>query len=334
MSKYKIHQWLSKYGSYMYTQSLADEINSVHDIQHLLMNPPSCVLNSIAHDSISRSTEDAKTYTRSEVLKNVCSVNIRQYNRLSSQSANLQFLAPERKCWDEDGNRRSWDTRLHQYTIHNILDKAMGPTPCQRRSVVLYYRGAGPSSEEIEFGCDAFQFTLIYRCVEYLISKGMLNLFNKVYAVSRTDWLPEAVYKLAPDIHLVKGNNDNFIANTCLFANTIHFFGGELPDAWLHNIPITGLLYSIVDYGKQLPNSVTIPFLNYSGTIDNKTKEYIPDTDLEHVINDEWKSWSDILSSGLNLNGRNTTVDNITKYLYQTLRQVEDMLIEDKITCN
>jgi hypothetical protein len=334
MSKCKIHQWLSKYGSYMYTRSLADEINNVHDIQHLLMKPPPCALNSIVYDSISRMTEDAKTYTRSEVLKNVCSVNIRQYNRLSSRSANLQFLAPERKCWDESVSRRAWDTRLRQYTIYNILDKTMESKPCQRRSIVLYYRGSGPSSEEIEFGCDTFQFTLIYRCVEYLINQGMLRLFNKVYVVSRTDWLPEAVYKLAPDIHLVKGNNDHFIANTCLFANTIHFFGGELPDAWLYNIPITGLLYSIVDYGKHIPNGVTIPFLNYSGTIDNKTKEYIPDTELEHIIDDEWKSWANILSSDYNLNNQNTTVDNITKYLYQTLRQVEDMLIEDTIVCN
>ena len=115
------------------------------------------------------------------------------------------------------------------------------------RKLVLYYRGASQSDPDV-FGCDLFQFAFIYRCIQKLIKSNTLSVFNDVVVVSRTNWLPKQLYNIVPDVNLLKGFNETFLANTCLFSNTIHFFGGELPDAWLFNVPITGALYDIIDY--------------------------------------------------------------------------------------
>lgn len=353
MNENKTYNWLKRHGSHVNTQKLADDLDSRFDTDRLRSRKIHKAINWLAAECVDGVLNDREELSLSAISKNALEVNVTQHKRLQKYRKELKFMALDRKCWivhDYDNVSKDLvpidlakQTDLRSYAIdkqtveaempyYNMLSFDKTLESFKTRKLVLYYRGAREETETTQFGCDLFQFAFMYRCIQKLIQNNTFTLFNDVAVVSRTNWLPKQLHNMLPDVKLLKGFNEKFIANTCLHANTIHFFGGELPDAWLFNAPITGSLYDILDYGSKTPNRVSLPFLNYSGTINDKG-EYILDTEDEHVVNDEWVSWETIISnmSKYGIESKNDSTHNILNELCKSIDNTEKLLLNDDI---
>ena len=77
---------------------------------------------------------------------------------------------------------------------------------------------------------------------------------------------------------------------------------------------------------------MSLPFLNYSGTINDKG-EYILDTEDEHVVNEEWVSWETIISnmSKYGIENKNDSTHNILNELCKSIDNTENLLLSDDI---
>lgn len=340
MRKNETYNWLKSNGSYVNTQKIANDLDCRVDTEWLKAHEIHKAVNWLAEKHVNDILRVRKELPPEAISQNAFDINIKQYERLQKYKENLKFLAHDRRCFS-DPEYDKLSTDLQQYTISkNIVNFSSRVYPREKmayystlktRKLVLYYRGARQSDPD-DFGCDLFQFAFIYRCIQKLIKSNTLSVFNDVVVVSRTSWLPKQLYNIVPDVNLLKGFNETFLANTCLFSNTIHFYGGELPDAWLFNVPITGALYDIIDYGKQVPNRTSLPFLNYSGTISSEG-EYILDDENEHIVNKEWVSWKKIVNniSTYGLDNKNDSTYNILYGLCVAIDSTEKLLLDDNI---
>lgn len=303
-----------------------DVCSEINDMCELTDNMNENIDNIVStlYDNMSK----PKQVNRSRLFKNVLSVNTTQYDRLNSGS--IHYIVPERTqpggCDDKSGEWKATEPTLTTYSLDKRLSRVDG-LDIHDRNIVLYVRGYSDNNTD-EFGCDMLQMLILYKVLKRLVLENRFELFTGVKLVSRHSEYPHMLEQHVDTEDLLRVYDDQFIITTSVFANTIHFYGGELPEAYMYNIPLLGCMYDLQDYTSALPNKHVIRMLQYCGKcVDGYL---VPDTDAEYVINNQFYSWSDILTAH-DLKYDNNTLHGLIQTTVEGLLYVENELLHDNI---
>ena len=220
---------------------------------------------------------------------------------------------PERDEWETPNNL--FVNLYKQYRFNfdccaNIRNKKVS-----RRYLVLYFRGGADVCSWGDFKniafIDIYHVIVLYSVIKLLIDNGNLKSFNDVFIVRS---YPDT-YKFDAFRDLKTSNNtgNKFIEDTCLFANTIHFSSGELPDLYSFTQPIISSAYIFNDFHLPKINDKFVfdaiyPEARYNGISDI---QYSPE--IERYYNGVPTSWQDICSDTDNLNTIHNSRGNVCK---------------------
>ena len=218
---------------------------------------------------------------KSTIIKNVIDVNMRQYKKLEPLNFSIKFPSSVAKGLKLKRSKMN----------HTLMD-------VKKRSIVIYFRGPWRTLGNT-CGTDVFQCSILYKIIEKLIEDRRFILFNDVVIVS-SDPMTEQFHAFK-ELSLKTNNwtGDEFITRTCLFSNTIHFNGGELPDLFSHTMPILSTYMANVNNitsknhacSYEVAN-VIFPEIEYL-----TTGEKIYSKDDECSINGSLCSWSDLMKN-------------------------------------
>lgn len=276
-------------------------------------------------------TSDIDTYSEINRLKNIYTVNSLQYNRLKYNKFNIVYPVVD---------------YFKQHTESNSLlyNKCIKLSPnlfsdIKTRTFVLYHRSYASDylNNELNFGVDIFQLILIYRTIYQLIVDKKTTLFNNIQIVSRYNNLPEIMYKVL-DKYTIPHNNSfsynssqlKFLQRTGIFANTFHFFGGELPDSSMYTIPvITYAHFYQNDLMNVVKNKYIIPFFYYPGMV-SELGELLPEVEADYLMDGRLVTSRD-LKETIKEKFNNTTIRNIIKETVNCITSLEKKMIEDEI---
>lgn len=276
-------------------------------------------------------TKDLPTTGSGERLKNILSVNKKQYERLKKQQFKITYpVVDHLRKYSTDG------THLYRKNLtllpYNFPD-------IKTRTLVLYHRSYASdySTDELNFGVDIFQLILIYRTLYQLIVDKKTSLFNNIQIVSRYNNLPEVVFRALASYNLPFNSSFfkrtmkmDFIQRTSIFSNTLHFFGGELPDSSLFTIPIITYAHSLQnDFMNVIKNKQVLPFFYYPGTV-SVSGDLIPQEDPDYLVNGSLVT-SRELKFKVDNNFTNTTIHNIINEVIKCIMSLEKKMIEDEI---
>ena len=269
-----------------------------------------------------KKTVKRESFGKFNILKNVLNVNIKQSEHLLAKEKTDFLKWPNLFGYDEDYANACQGNFYLEEKISYYISKI----GFNNRSLVLYFRD-GSFSDYIKqekecYGVDHYQFLSMYYFLNRLIKEKKSCLFNKVKIVSHNNKIPDYFYDIFPDIEIETGTGSKFIASTCLFSNTIHFFGNQIPDNYFYTVPILCESFRHHNYIKKIKNKTFLPFWSYPGYIDNNNhipngEDYVPKLTTPY--------------NKIKPNIENTTVENIFLHLYNKILELEDTLINNKI---
>jgi hypothetical protein len=219
----------------------------------------------------------SKVYSPGYILKNALKINSLQAKALQRDSFTITYKSTIEK------------NLIEKKTI--LIPRVMN---IQKRSIVLYFRGC--TDKPHSMSVDIFHIILLYKVLQGMVENHNFKIFNDVFIVMADPLTEryEAFEKNNINIDLCVG--DEFITKTCLFANTIHFTGGELPDLHAYTIPLISKY--IIDYNNpHIPlNKTNYIKLNiiYPEIIFKNDGSFIYNDDLESAYRGEICSWSDL----------------------------------------
>lgn len=262
-------------------------------------------------------------YNEADIQRNVLDVNKQQVKQLSK----IKFKVKYPSTFERGGTP---EDPVMKEAFLNIRNKKM-----TKRSLVIYFRGGADVHTWRDFKnvafVDIYHVTVLYNVIKLLIDNGNLKSFNDVFIV-RT--YPNT-YKFDAFKNLKTSSNTGarFIEDTCLFANTIHFSVGELPDSCSYTHPLISSSY--------IYNDFCLPEINDKFTFDaiyaearyNDISDLQYSPEVERYCNGVPVSWQDICSDSSNLdiihNSRGNVykvVDNIVNVIYN----LDDVLSDNK----
>ncbi len=315
--------FLREMGAHSSIKSFSKEIKDIVDSSDSLKNN----FFKISDFFYDQTVTNNKIYSKSTILKNVLTVNSLQLEKIKkieeeNNAIVIDDYMDERDNWAPEKNSRITLTK-------KIKDF---PLNLHKRSLVMYFRChpsfKNPKTEKdyTKFGVDIFQFILIYYFLKRFIKERRSRVFNNIYVVSRFNFLPELYYHLFEDIEHKISYSDDFIFNTSFFANTLHFYGGRLPERDLFSIPILCDGFRIqTNWMDLIPKKIFLPFFYYNGFIGNNG-ELIPDNDREYYRGDKAFSWADVIDKDY-IKQENTSLNNIFKYLNTMIVSLEEELL-------
>ena len=269
------------------------------------------------------------TYSNYSRLTNVYAVNKLQYKRLAKSKLRVSYPAVDLTKVVDDELLHRKEVKLIQEKFPNI----------KTRTLVLYHRSDASDylSNDMYFGVDIFQLILIYRTIFQLIKDNKTALFNNIQIVSRYNNLPDIVIEALSQYTLSENNSCinncsgiDFQQRTCIFSNTFHFYGGEIPDSNLYTIPIITYLHILQKkFITLIKNKHFIPFLYYPGFVTEKGAIMsLPDKDF--LREDRLVATEDLISKD-NLIIKNASVMNIISEIISGVLSVENKLLNDEI---
>lgn len=254
------------------------------------------------------------SYSAKSIMQNVLMVNTYQAKQLQTNNFEITYNSTLEKNLKEK---------------NSVLDFKM--RSIKKRSIVLYFRGS--TDKKHSMSVDAFHMVILYKVLDSLIKRKGFQIFNDLYIVS-SDPLTESYETFKKNnVPVEEYIGDTFITSTCLFANTIHFTGGELPDLHSYTIPLISkyiLDYNNLHIPKHFKNFVRINVI-YPELIFKKDGSYIFNTDLESAYKGELCSWEHLFNkrdfkesySAI----RNTTVIGLVEEIVEKLHEVENKML-------
>jgi hypothetical protein len=218
-----------------------------------------------------------KVYSPAYILKNALKVNTFQAKKLQKDNFTITYKATLEK------------NLIEKKTIlnHKIRD-------IRNRSIVLYFRGC--TDKPHSMSVDIFHIILLYKVLKGMIKNRNFKVFNDVFIVM-ADPLTEHYDAFEKnDVCIDRSVGVDFIIKTCLFANTIHFTGGELPDLHSHTIPLISKY--IIDYNNphipiDLTNYIKLNII-YPEIVFKEDSSFTYNDDLESAYMGDLCSWSDL----------------------------------------
>lgn len=277
------------------------------------------------------STSNISTHSEAKRLKNIYTVNNIQYKRLKKQKFNIIYPAVDY-------------LKQHSKDDNLIYNKSIKLSPKQfpdvrTRTFVLYHRSYASDyiDNELNFGVDIFQLILIYRTIYQLIIDKKTSLFNNLQIVSRYNNLPEIVYRVL-NKHIISNNDSffyrstqlEFLQRTGIFANTLHFFGGELPDSSMYTIPVITYAHSYQNNLMEVvKNKYIVPFFYYPGVV-SSSGELIPQEDADYLVDSKLVTSRD-LNEFVGDKLENVTIYNIIKHTVSCIISLEKKMLDDEI---
>ena len=251
-------------------------------------------------------------YNKTDIQRNVFDINKQQVKQLSKNKFKVKYPSTfERGGTPEDP--------VMKEAFINIRNKKMS-----KRSLVLYFRGGADVCSWGDFKniafIDKYHVTVLYHVIKLLIDNGNLKSFNDVFIV-RT--YPNT-YKFDAfrDLKVSENTKNKFIEDTCLFANTIHFIVGELPDLYSFTQPIISSSYIFNDFcspeiDDKFVFDAIYPEARYS---DISEIEYC--TDMENHYNGAPTCWQNICNDISNLN----TINNSRGDVYKVVENIVNVI--------
>jgi len=231
-------------------------------------------------------------YTKPERMRNIVAVNHIQHKKLARHDFNITYSSTGRYNHDtNDYDEPPGVTRTAKLSHKHVK--------LSSRSIVLYFRGPWRDFENTA-GMDVFHVVLLYHVLHHMIRNCNFKFFNHVKIVS-SDPSYERM-SVFDDLNCSNSVGNDFITDTCLYANTIHFNGGTLPDLSSHTIPILSRNFqhfnnSNVDIStidRDLILDAYYPEVQYT----NGDWSYCPDPEL-YMDGIPW-SWRDIMDDKYN----------------------------------
>lgn len=314
------------YNENNYTPNLFDEKNDIYmsflkkNMCHYEINKTYETLkrlNTVRFDDIVDhciGLRKRNVHRKSEIMKNVLSCNKLQYDLLSREDFKIYYNSTmERNCI-----RRSSQ-------LKNNID-------FKTRTIVLYFRGPWRVFDNTAT-IDIFRFETLYRTICRMIENRNFKLFNNVQIVF-SDPITESYEVFEDGKHnLFKKMGDDFVSRTCLYSNTVHFTGGELPDLKSNTIPIISTYLSDINTetskGFTEYEKINVMFPEMKIEID-KSITYGPD--IECSIHGKRCSWMNLMTSPTFLKAYSLTrgfdfiefVDEVIESIHRT----EDRMIQ------
>ena len=243
-----------------------------------------------------------KSYSKTDIQQNVFNINKQQVNKLSKNKFKINYPSTI-----ERGG-------VTKEAFLNIRNKKMS-----NRSLVLYFRG--PWRDFNNTACvDMYHITVLYSVIKLLIDNGNFKSFNDVFIVQTDVDMNE--FDAFKDLKISTNTGNEFIEDTCLFANTIHFNIGELPDLYSFTQPIISSSHIFNDFHLPEVNDRFIfdaiyPEVQYS----ESTKiQYC--SDMEKHYNGTQTSWQNICSDISNLK----TIHNSRGNVYKVVENIIDVI--------
>jgi hypothetical protein len=247
-----------------------------------------------------------KSYSKADIQQNVFDINKQQVSNLSKNKFEVKYPS----TFERDG--------IIRRAFLNIRNKKMS-----KRSLVLYFRGGGDAAPWGDFKniafVDIYHVIVLYNVIKLLINNDNLKSFNDVFIVKTND---SETFDAFKDLELSKNTGDRFIEDTCLFANTIHFSIGELPDLYSFTQPIISSSYIFNDFcspeiDDKFVFDAIYPEARYNGSSEI---EYCDDP--ERYYNGMPAGWRDICSDLNNLN----TIHNSRGDVYKVVENIVNVI--------
>jgi hypothetical protein len=192
-----------------------------------------------------------------------------------------------------------------------------------KRSLVLYFRGGGDAGPWGDFKnvafVDIYHVIVLYNVIKLLINNGNLKSFNDVFIVKTSD---SEMFDAFRGLKLSKNTGDEFIADTCLFANTIHFSMGELPDLYSFTQPIISSSYIFNDFHLPEVDDRFIFDAIYPEVQYNESAKIQYCTDMEKHYNGIPTCWQNICNDISNLN----TIRNSRGDVYKVVENIVNVI--------
>jgi hypothetical protein len=218
-------------------------------------------------------------YKKSDILKNALKVNSLQVKKLQKRNFNINFKGTLEK---------KLETKKVALNLNN--------RDLKKRSIVLYFRGV--TDVPYSVGVDIFHIIILYKVLSELIERRKLSLFNDVFVVLDNPSSERYPVFEENNVRVDYSTGSDFINKTCVFSNTVHFTGGELPDLDSFTIPLISKY--ILDYNNpHIPvNATNYIKVNvmYPETIFKADKTFTYNTDLESAYKGALCSWSDLFN--------------------------------------
>ena len=245
---------------------------------------------------------DKKSYSSKLIKENIFKANKQQFKKLSKNNFEINFPSTIEK------------KGIKKKAILNYSNKKM-----TNRNLVIYFRGPWRDFQNTA-GMDIYHTIILYKVLELMIKNKNLSFFNKLTLVQSDPELEEIEPFKNASIKVNKCSGSNFLNETCLYANTIHINGGELPDAFSFTIPLLSIAfpyfndYKLPEYNKDLLIEAIYPEIKFNPKI-----EYCDD--LEKFYNGSLSSWKAICQYKENIN----KIKNQTNYI-NVFRYVENVV--------
>lgn len=215
------------------------------------------------------------SFNKTEINKNIFSVNKLQIKKLAAQRFKIKFPSTIER------------PGLIRESYINIRNKKPS-----KRSLVLYYRGPWRDHKNTA-GVDVFHLKVIYKIILLFIINNNFRFFNDVFVV-QTDVDRES-FNFFKDLNISMKTGSGFIEDTCLFANTIHFNVGELPDLYSHTQPILSRSLIFNDFHLPKIDKRFVFDAIYPEVLFKDKFEYCPDK--ERSYNNAITSWREIFDN-------------------------------------
>lgn len=225
------YDFLNAFGCHMYVDNNARFITE--NISTLNDNPIS-TFYSLVDNIYNNIVSSLPVYKKSEVIDSVYKTNQRQANYLLSKRGQIEYPSQERFKYTPYSKHHG---HYNHYTnrIHFSIDK----TPLKRHLVFYFKNGGSHTNYNIaeKVSVDIFQLCVMCRLVENMISDRKLKNFNGFKIVPRNKGIvPSFIHEMFGCVEEATGIG--FQKATCIFANTIHPHGGDMPDWFAGTVPI------------------------------------------------------------------------------------------------
>lgn len=215
------------------------------------------------------------SFKKSEIEKNIFDINKLQIKKLAEQNFKISFPSTIER------------PGLIRESYINIRNKKSS-----KRSLVLYYRG--PWRDHKNTACvDVFHLKVIYKVILLFIVNNNFKSFNDIFIV-HTD-VDREEFNFFKGFNISKKTGSGFIEDTCLFANTIHFNVGELPDIYSHTQPILSRSLIFNDFHLPKIDDQFVFDAIYPEVIFKDRFEYC--LDKERSYNNTITSWKEIFDN-------------------------------------
>ena len=326
---------LRYYGAHQDLDTIHDElardftVTDFKGYQHLFESIFSKYYNTLS--------SNIETYTLSDRIRNIFSVNNTQYKKLQQNNHKVTYTVVGDRYKKSPSGENTLMFNKNIKIDYNLLPSF------KHRCFTLYHRSGdgcmySNNDDNHSFGVDIFQLIIIYMTVYSMIVDKKTKLFNDIKIVSRYNKLPAICFDLFKknctnnrESCLKQSSGDQFIIDTCFFSNTLHFWSGELPDSFCYNIPTvtyTSLLQA--DYMEVVHNKHLLPFVYYPGNVLSNGNIHVENNDKDYIMSGELHSLDQLVNM---VTGRHLNV-SIEKIIDETIKCVvslENKLINNEI---